>query len=475
MLFMKNGKVMLIGMAICIILTACSGDEAGKVSDTDSKSKGGENVVADAGETEGVDTQESNKDDSSVAGDDQGGSKNGIIGNQEVTEDSMKKDEVVQDELTQEQTYRKMIERSLMSTGNNVRLKKAIEKARNGEEVAIAYIGGSITEGANASPKEKAYVGLSYETFKTKFGSGDGSHITMVNAGMGGTPSSLGVIRYKRDVLDKLDKLPDVVFIEFSVNDHEEVTRGEAFESMVREILSAENEPAVILVFAVFQSRWNLEDTYRPLGKVYQLPMISIKQAVVPALDQEKTLTDAEFFSDIYHPTNYGHQIMADCISYLYDMVDSEEIIEKDISIPDTTYYGQSYVGIHMLTPATVPDRVSLDIGSFTAVDKSSWTFPDNWMHALESGNNPFTMKLTCKNMLLVHKQSSSTNAGKAEIYVDGVLKQTVNSYNSGGWNNPIVISVFKDEKAAEHTITVKMAEGEENKEFTILAIGYTE
>ena len=44
--------------------------------------------------------------------------------------------------------YQAMIAKSLLSTGNNQRLKNAIEKAKRGEEITIAYIGGSITQGA---------------------------------------------------------------------------------------------------------------------------------------------------------------------------------------------------------------------------------------------------------------------------------------------------------------------------------------
>lgn len=43
--------------------------------------------------------------------------------------------------------YQAMIAKSLLSTGNNQRLKNAIEKAKRGEEITIAYIGGSITQG----------------------------------------------------------------------------------------------------------------------------------------------------------------------------------------------------------------------------------------------------------------------------------------------------------------------------------------
>ena len=62
--------------------------------------------------------------------------------------------------------YQNMIAGSLVSTGNNYRLKKVIEKCKRGEEVTIAYIGGSITQGAGAKPiNTKCYAYRSYEAF----------------------------------------------------------------------------------------------------------------------------------------------------------------------------------------------------------------------------------------------------------------------------------------------------------------------
>ncbi len=42
---------------------------------------------------------------------------------------------------------------------------------------------------------------------------------TFINAGMSGTPSDIGVVRYNRDVIDRLPEgsdHPDVLFIEFA-------------------------------------------------------------------------------------------------------------------------------------------------------------------------------------------------------------------------------------------------------------------
>ncbi len=48
--------------------------------------------------------------------------------------------------------YQKMIARSLIQTGNTYRIYRTIQRARLGEDVTLAYIGGSITQGAGATP-----------------------------------------------------------------------------------------------------------------------------------------------------------------------------------------------------------------------------------------------------------------------------------------------------------------------------------
>ena len=41
------------------------------------------------------------------------------------------------------------------------------------------------------------------------------------------------------------------------------------------------------------------------------------------------------------------------------------------------------------------------------------------------------------------------------------------------GWNNGKVYVAMTEDKAAEHVIELKMADGDEEKKFTLLAIGY--
>ncbi len=382
-----------------------------------------------------------------------------------------------EDTRTKEEIYNDMIARSFLSAGNNYRIKKVLEKARNGEDVLLAYIGGSITEGANASD-DTCYVTKSYDGFVELTGTKEKGNVSFVNAGLGGTSSALGIMRYDRDIVELSGKKPDIVFIEFSVNDWQEPTDGEAFESLIRRIYGAENEPAVVLVFAVFKSRWNMQSNYIPLGKLYNLPMVSILDAVVPALDEEHTLDEDLFFSDIYHPTRYGHMIMADCINYMFAQLDAAEA-DEPYTMPEKSWNGDAYEHVAMIDKIRQDAVAELSVGGFSGQDQTLGnyrygerpkTFPDNWMHSAESGDEAFSMKLTCKSLLMAYKQSGDKKFGSVDVYVDGEFVMKVDGYSDGGWNQPVPVQVIKGNEEAEHVVEIRMSEGSEEKNFSILA-----
>ena len=174
--------------------------------------------------------------------------------------------------------YCRMISHSLMNMGNAYRIRKAIEKTRAGKEVTLAYIGGSITQGAGAAPiNTECYAYKSYQLFQKRFSAKN--NVKFIKAGVGGTPSELGMIRFDRDVL-RDGQQPDIVVIEFAVNDEGDETKGDCYESLVRKVLNLPCKPAVILLFSVFANDWNLQDRLSPVGKLYDLPMVSVLDAV---------------------------------------------------------------------------------------------------------------------------------------------------------------------------------------------------
>lgn len=376
-----------------------------------------------------------------------------------------------------------IMKKSLVSTGNNTRIKKAIEKARNGEPVTIAYIGGSITDGAMATPKELCYAYRSYEYFKKTFGKGDGSNVKFINAGLSGTPSTIGMVRYDRDIVKVAGGNPDIVFIEFAVNDGGEATKGEGYESLIRTILKSNNNPAVVLLFSIFKGGYNEQARLQPIGTYYNLPMVSIHDGILPAINAGKMKNEEFFHADGLHPINDGHKLYAEAIDYMYDTIDKETKATSDITIPDAAKIGKGYENILMIDSKTTSSDYTITPGSFKGVDNNIYTsywdnshksFPNNWMHTSANGSDSMKISLTCKSFVVVYKSGDKNTFGKADVYVDGTKKATLDGTQGGSWNNPLPGIIFNDATAAKHEIEIKMASDSSAKNFTVEAFGYT-
>ena len=381
--------------------------------------------------------------------------------------------------------YREMISHSLVSTGNNYRLKKVIEKAKAGEDVTIAYIGGSITQGAGGKPiHTKCYSHISYQAFCNLFSPSNGENVHYVKAGVGGTPSEFGMVRYERDVCKDGEIKPDLVIIEFAVNDEGDETEGVCFESLVMKVLQAENKPAVLLNFAVFMNDWNLQDRLQPIGERYELPMVSVKDAVSPQFEQSNVITKRQYFYDIYHPTNDGHRIMGDCIGYLFEQVDKEEMAKEDISLDKKPVYGTQFKDIVRFDRKDADAYAEIMLDGFEQTDTmlqgaemnmdlhTTLEFPDNWLKTRKS-QGEFRMKISCCNLVVVMKDSGEPDYGKADFFVDGNLVRTEDPLVNG-WNhcNPRIL--IDETEVKEHEVLITMHPGDEEKKFTILGFGVT-
>ncbi|OPJ61391.1 SGNH/GDSL hydrolase family protein [Clostridium oryzae] len=386
--------------------------------------------------------------------------------------------------------YNAMLVKSMLNLGNNNRFKAAAEKARRGENVTIAYIGGSITQGAGAKPiNTECYAYKSYKKFKELFGKGSGDNIHFVKAGVGGTASQLGMIRYDRDILRDGKVKPDIIIIEFAVNDAGDDKKGGCFESLVLKSLMEENKPAVILLFSVFANDWNLQDRLEPIGRYYNLPMVSLSDAIVKQfyLDRETggVITKRQFFYDIYHPTNEGHRIMSDCLGYLFEQMDKKETDEADVLINKKPVIGNAFAGVKLLDKKDNTNKAAILEGGFTSTDNElqmveldanpfgSPQFPYNWMRTPESGEDSFRMTIWSRSLLIIFKDSGRADFGKAEVYVDGKFVLTADPHING-WTHCNPVFLYDEESPSEHQIEVKMAGDSLGKYFTILGFGYT-
>ncbi|MCM1307236.1 MAG: SGNH/GDSL hydrolase family protein [Butyrivibrio sp.] len=363
-------------------------------------------------------------------------------------------------ELTMEE---QMVVNSLLSTGNNYRMKKAIEKARAGEDITIGFIGGSITEGYNAGTND-IYAKLTYEYFKENFGTGDNIHY--VNAGLSGTPSILGLIRSDRDLF-KYE--PDIVFVEFAVNDGSANIDNTGYESLVYKALTQPNEPAVVLLYSVIRSGYTCQDNMNLITFKYDLPKISVKNAIWSYIESGD-YTWEDWSNDDSHPNAEGSRLYADFIINYLKAVDKEEISDG-YEVPDAFSNGFDHSKLLMVDNEFNTDAIELEsLGSYTA-GSSLASFRQGWSHDV-SGNDGFCFSFEGDALYIVYKDTKSDAYGAADVYIDGEKAATLYGNSSDGWNNPVTERVYRAGETGKHKVEIKMADGDEAKEFELLCFG---
>jgi lysophospholipase L1-like esterase len=235
-----------------------------------------------------------------------------------------------------------------------------------GQEVRIGYLGGSITEQNGWRPKTLKWFQDQYPKAK----------ISEINASIGGTGSDLGVYRLEHDVLRHK---PDLLFVEFAVNDGgaapDQILR--AMEGIVLQTWKADPTTDICFVYT-FVAGWakELQDGKFPraasvmekLADFYGIPSIHmgletarmakegkvVLQAKKPKTDEEKKALEGKilFSEDGVHPLPEGHEL------YLAAVVRSMPAIKA-----------AGKVGPHELAKPLVADNMAA--AKFIPLDKA--------------------------------------------------------------------------------------------------------
>lgn len=171
--------------------------------------------------------------------------------------------------------------------------------AREGRSVTIAFIGGSITQGAWATTAEQRYVDRLAAWWRSKFRGA----LRVVNAGIGGTASDYGALRLKRDVLDHK---PDLVIVEYGVNDAGSSSAPVSYRSLLTQALDA--DVAVVALELGNAEGTSAQSIHAPIAASLGVPVVSVRD-IIAARGSEG------LFSDPVHPNDAGHALIASTLT----------------------------------------------------------------------------------------------------------------------------------------------------------------
>ena len=357
-------------------------------------------------------------------------------------------------------TTEDMIRRAVVNPGNTARLADAMKRAQAGEKITIGTIGGSITQGTAASTTDERYANRALQWWAKAFPK---AQLDFVYAGIGATDSYIGVHRVDADLLSKK---PDVVIVEFSVNDTDAALNLQTYDSLVRKILQAENHPAVILLFTTQEDGTSLQDTHMQIGSSYNLPMISYKNAVLPEIEAGK-FTWKDISPDNIHPNSVGHGIIGELLwcyfNSVYAKLDQIDTSDLTFTAPPVTrdlYAKGQLLDSKTLTPKTMQGFEQAKVSN---------QFPNDWT-TKEGGE--LTFEVTGSNIGVLYYKTVDGKSGQYCVYVDDRLIQVLDGDFTGGWGNYAQAQqVYTSDTPSTHTVTIKQLEGTDLTQFTVLGL----
>ena len=215
--------------------------------------------------------------------------------------------------------------KGMVNRGNWYPIQKVMERVARGEDITVGFLGGSITQGALASRQENCYASLVYKWWSSQF-----PNVKFINAGIGGTTSQFGVARVEEDLLRYG---PDLIFVEFSVNDDGNPFFRETYEGLVRRILRS--GAAVMLIHNVrYDNGASAEDIHLEIGKHYSLPCVSMRSTIYPLVASGE-LPNRQITPDDLHPNDAGHELAASVIIHFLEEIRwAKTPDEKPTAIP---------------------------------------------------------------------------------------------------------------------------------------------
>ena len=306
------------------------------------------------------------------------------------------------------------------------RLKNLMKRAANGESLVIGFLGGSITQGSLSSTPKTCYAYLVYEWWKKSF---PNAAFSFVNGGIGGTTSHYGGARAWKDVLCYR---PDIVTVDFSVNDDANEFFEETYEGTIRRLLAAPSDPAVVVLNNVFYDTGkNAQNYHNRIADHYGIPHVSIKDTVYPDVESGK-IVRADITPDNLHPNDKGHRLVADEICKLLDSIKAE--MEEETIAGENIEGKSTKTEASVLLPAPLTENAYehsrliqiqdneaiLDGFLVDPIEKKGMLdiFKNGWTAA--HTNDKISFEIECSCLAVQYRKSVQQPVPKAKAVIDG-------------------------------------------------------
>ena len=317
------------------------------------------------------------------------------------------------------------------------------------EDYTIGFIGGSLTQGGST------WINAVKNFFAEKY---PDKNIVTINAGIGGTGSQMGATRYEKDILDFN---PDLVFIEFAVNDTgaSEDDSKIYMEAMVRQSLKAAKIPNIIFLYAPqpcekdseLYTKWSNGVKWKEeIATHYGIKSINIYDYMYDEFTEEKKenrdMTFTDYLGEYYHESGTGFDVHGGYSKYseaivkeLTDNFDECMTAPKNVSVKTNSTI-TNYRYEHVFAASARMNYTKDDWTLYTKSNKynggiSEYSIPDSFLafpyfpdgvRQTEKAGAMFGYETTPGATAICVSYVSSTRGAKASVTIDEQTAGTV-------------------------------------------------
>ncbi len=315
------------------------------------------------------------------------------------------------------------------------------QTARRGDDLSVVFLGGSLTWGAQAtSPMDTSYRALVEKKLVATY---PGAHFRFWDAAIGGTGSQLAAFRLERDVLSKK---PDLVFMDFTINDNPYVeptlSRLSSYESLVRRLVLAEIPVVQVILPAkqdvlVNPSARPLDEKHKAIASAYGLPVADAVTLAKERMAEGNTTPDQlwDLPEDGTHPGDAGYALYAETAWEAFQRAVSGK---RQCRLPEKMLHDDTYMRVNrfrLAASSILPDgwKVGKPHRNAVAFDFVCSRWMDDLVIA-GVGAAPLRLKVQARDIMIFGEMTKISgsfqvriNRGEAKTYsatcVDGNMR----------------------------------------------------
>ncbi|MGN1341554.1 MAG: SGNH/GDSL hydrolase family protein [Oscillospiraceae bacterium] len=357
-------------------------------------------------------------------------------------------------EVLGESVYEQALTQSVLNLGCGQRLGRLVDSGK----IKIAFLGASITYGYHASPDGmgKAFPEFLKELLEQK----TGAQVEIRNMAVSGTNSLTGMLVTQMLIPEFK---PDIVVLDYSINEESHPIGLEKFESLIRMLLLMEWKPVVIPIAVFNRDGYSCQEYMLHFSKHYGLPMVGLYRSVYPLITSG-VLPMNVYTEDEGHPHVDGHFFIAKCIMKTIE----QSIAENAADMPPAP----------KITAARFEGLRLFDLNELTRDTCENTPCPDKLFGICRSKlrNNSrliFETQCNCSQVVVMYIKNKDKDFAAAELLSDGKRVGGFNGHGLFGWNNPWTELIMSEEEQRLRTLRLETERGDENKKLHLVAAAY--